>query len=82
MTSHRHTERSFCGVEVPIETVININFFNRNRSFNSILFVPHKTAFRMTCTKLKINTKTQVGMGSGAERSITTNKHTLLSLLI
>ena len=55
--SQYHTERSFCGAGASIETVININFFNRNRSFNSVLFVPHKTVFRMTCAKLQINTK-------------------------
>jgi len=37
-----------CEVEVSISTVNNIIFFNRSRSFDSILFVPHKTALKMT----------------------------------
>jgi len=75
MTSIRHIERSFCepacsrqGRSIYWKSDKH-KVFNCNRSFNSILFVPHKTSFRMTLTKLQIDAKIKVVILSVVQRS-------------
>jgi len=59
--NNRHTEQSFCEVELSIKTVININFSTiidpstyLAGKDDSVLFVPHKPALPMTTLSLRL----------------------------